>query len=285
MGISDRGHSMKMSTRLVASVLTSMAIAVTPAFAQHRSSGGHAQGEHQAAQRSESHAAPSGGRAVAESRGGAVVRGGSAVVRTGPVAVGRPFYYTRTAPIRFYRPYYAFRPHFNLGFGLFVGYPIAYSAAFYSPYYYAPYYDPYYYGSPYPYYPYGYPAPGYPPPPAYPPSGYPPAYPPSPNTPSSPDPNYSPSGSGNYPPSGSGNIDVQSDTGGLSFEVTPSNAQIYIDGTYMGTVSQFTPQSQPLGVKSGHHQLEIRADGYRTMTVDADVIAGQVLPFQGQMER
>jgi hypothetical protein len=38
-------------------------------------------------------------------------------------------------------------------------------------------------------------------------------------------------------------------------------------------------------VKAGHHKLEIRADGYRTMTVDADVIAGQVLPFQGEMER
>jgi len=281
MGISDRGHSMKMSTRLVATVLASIAVAVTPAFAQHRSSGGRSQGEHQAAQRSESRAASSGGHAApAETRGGAVVRG--PVGRTGAVAVGRPFYYARTAPIRFYRPYYAFRPRFNVGFGLFVGYPIAYSAAFYNPYFYGPYYDPYYYGSPYPYYPYGYPAPGYPPAPAYPPSGYPPAYP---NTPSSPDPNYSPSGSGNYPPSGSGNIDVQTDMGGLSFEVTPSNAQIYIDGNYEGTVGQFTPQSQPLGVKAGHHKLEIRADGYKTMSVDADVISGQVLPFQGEMER
>lgn len=272
---------MKMSTRLVATVLASMAVAVTPAFAQHRSSGGRSQGEHQAAQRSESRAASSGGHAAAaETRGGAVVRG--PVGRTGAVAVGRPFYYARTAPIRFYRPYYAFRPRFNVGFGLFVGYPIAYSAAFYNPYFYGPYYDPYYYGSPYPYYPYGYPAPGYPPAPAYPPSGYPPAYP---NTPSSPDPNYSPSGSGNYPPSGSGNIDVQTDMGGLSFEVTPSNAQIYIDGNYEGTVGQFTPQSQPLGVKAGHHKLEIRADGYKTMSVDADVISGQVLPFQGEMER
>ena len=277
---------MKMSTRLVATVLTSMAIAVTPAFAQHRSSGGHSQSGHEggnARARSESHGAPSGGHGAAEARGGTVVRG--PVGRTGAVAVRRPFYYARTAPIRFYRPYYAFRPHFHLGFGLFVGYPIAYSAAFYNPYFYGPYYDPYYYGSPYPYYPYGYPAPGYPPAPAYPPSAYPPSYPSSPNTPSSPDPNYSPSGSGNYPPSGAGSIDVQTDMGGLSFEVTPSDAQIYIDGTYMGTVGQFTPQSQPLGVKSGHHKLEIRADGYRTMTVDADVIAGQVLPFQGEMER
>src|SRR5262245_59778912 len=30
------------------------------------------------------------------------------------------------APYRFYRPYYAFRPHVSLGFGLFVGYPVAF---------------------------------------------------------------------------------------------------------------------------------------------------------------
>jgi PEGA domain-containing protein len=273
---------MKISTRLVATVLASMAIAVTPAFAQHRGSGGHSksgghQGSGQAAPRSESHDESSGGHAVAQSRG-AVVRG-SAVGRTGPVAVARPYYYARTAPIRFYRPYYAFRPHFNLGLGLFVGYPIAYSAGFYSPYYYAPYYDPYYYGSPYPYYPPGAPTPGYPAPAPYPPGAYPPS-----NAPSSQDPGYSPSGAGSYPP-GAGSIDVQTDMGGLSFEITPSTAQIYIDGTYMGTVGQFTPQSQPLGVKAGHHQIEIRADGFRTMQFDADIIAGQVLPYQGDMER
>src|SRR5262245_9339192 len=32
------------------------------------------------------------------------------------------------APVRFYRPYYAFRPRVSLGFGLWVGFPIAYPA-------------------------------------------------------------------------------------------------------------------------------------------------------------
>ena len=35
--------------------------------------------------------------------------------------------YSRIAPVRFYRPYYAFRPRVSLGFGLWVGYPFAYS--------------------------------------------------------------------------------------------------------------------------------------------------------------
>ena len=51
------------------------------------------------------------------------------------------------APVWFYQPYYAFHPRVSLGFGLWVGFPIAYPAywGYYSPYY------PY----AYPYWPYG----------------------------------------------------------------------------------------------------------------------------------
>ena len=80
-------------------------------------------------------------------------------------------------------------------------------------------------------------------------------------------------------------VDAQRDMGGFSFEVSPSAAQIYVDGQYVGTVGEFTPRSQPLGVQTGHHRVEIRADGYRTMQFDADVVAGQVLPYQGAMQR
>ncbi|HEY3220255.1 MAG TPA: PEGA domain-containing protein, partial [Gemmatimonadales bacterium] len=189
----------------------------------------------------------------------------------------------RVAPVRFYRPYYTFRPRFSLGFGLWAGFPIMY------PYYYG-YYNPYFayprpYPYPYPYPPYGYgypyPAPGYP----YPPPAYPPAYPPSGYPPSG----YPPSG---YPPSANppaGSVGVQGpnqvNTGGVSFEITPSTAEVFVDGQYMGTVGQFTPTSQPLGLTPGRHHVEIRAPGYRTMDFDVDVIAGQVIPYQGALER
>ena len=126
---------MTISTRLVATALASTLVTVTPAFAQHRSSGGRG------------HSASSGGQA----RGGAVVRSGSRPVASGGYGrVAGRAYYARTAPVRFYSPYYAFRPRFNFGFGLWLGYPVAYSAGFYAPYYSYPYYDPYYYGAPYP---------------------------------------------------------------------------------------------------------------------------------------
>jgi hypothetical protein len=166
------------------------------------------------------------------------------------------------APARFYRPYYAFRPHFSLGFGLSLGYPIAYSSAYYYP------YD----------YPYAYPYP-YPDPYAYP-------YAAAPSYPAAP---YS----STYPPVAQNSVGVQqgvpqsaqSNSGGLSFEITPSDAHVIVDGHDLGTVGQFTPTSQPLGLPAGHHRVEIAANGYRTMSSDVEVLAGQVIPFQGVMER
>src|SRR5437588_12322288 len=56
-------------------------------------------------------------------------------------------------------------------------------------------------------------------------------------------------------------------------------------GNLVGTVGRFTSTTQPLGLVAGRHQLEIRAPGYRTMSFDVDIIAGQVIPYEGTFER
>jgi hypothetical protein len=178
----------------------------------------------------------------------------------------------------FYRPYYSFRPRFSLGFGLWAGYPVSY-----------PYYWDYPYGYAYPYpadpYAYGYAAPSYgysvqpyaaDPAPAYPPSSY-PSYPES----GSSAPDYS----AQQPSSVGGERGGQSAPGGVSFEITPDSAAVFVDGTYVGTAGTFGPTMQPLGLITGRHHIEIRASGYRTMTFDADVRAGQVIPYQGTLQK
>jgi hypothetical protein len=77
----------------------------------------------------------------------------------------------------------------------------------------------------------------------------------------------------------------QANTGGVSFEITPSNAEVFVDGQYVGQTGQFTPTSQPLGLPLGRHHIEIRASGYRTIDFDVDIVAGQVIPYQGVLER
>ena len=125
---------------------------------------------------------------------------------------------------------------------------------------------PGFYGYPYGYgyypYPYPYPAPPY----GYPSSGYPPA---------------------NYPAPAPGSVGVQPgqpESGGVSLEITPSTAAVYVDGQYVGSVANFAPTLQPLALTPGRHHLEVRSPGYQTMAFDADVTPGQVIPFQGTMQ-
>jgi hypothetical protein len=173
------------------------------------------------------------------------------------------------APITFYHPYYTFQPHVHVAFGLWVGYPVVYSAP-----YYVPVYAPYAYPYPYPPAPYPYPPAAYPPYPQSVPPSQPPSYPPPAAPPTS------------YPsPSAAGSVAVQANMGGLSFQITPQSADVFIDGGFVGTVGQFTPESQPLGVPAGHHRVEIRSQGFRSIVFDASIVAGQVLPYQGTMDR
>jgi hypothetical protein len=155
------------------------------------------------------------------------------------------FYGPVYRPRPLYRPYYTFRPRISIGFGLWVGYPVTY-----------PYYvRPYPYPSPYPY-PYTYSAP-------YP---YPLGTPPYP-----------------YPPPATS---VAPETlGGLSFEIRPPDADVYIDGQYFGTVSQFSPTEAPLWLAPGRHRVEIQAPGYQVIAFDVDIVPGQVIPYQGDLQR
>jgi hypothetical protein len=261
---------------IFAATLAIVVGAVPQAYAQHRGgSGGHGGGG--TVGRSASRTMSSNRQTVAPrvlssvraapayqsgSRGVVAGRSVSRVVVGGRVAVGPGG--------RFYAPYYAFRPRLRLGFGIFVGFPVSYPYYAYDPYYYP-------YGYAYPYPAYGYPS--YP----YPPSSY-PAYPPS-NYPAYPSTAYP---STNYPSTAPNSVSAQpgsANTGGVSFEITPSTAVVMADGGYVGTVGQFTPTTQPLALAPGRHHLEIRAPGYQTMAFDADIVAGQVIPYQGTLEQ
>jgi hypothetical protein len=204
----------------------------------------------------------------------------------------------------YYRPYYTFRPHFSIGFGIWAGYsvpypvyaaPYPYAYTYPAPYGYPP---PPPYSSGYPAQPYpqqGYPQQGYPqqgyPQQGYPQQGYPQqqSYPSQPY-PSQPYPQQSyPQQS--YPSYGGNSVQVQPRTtasaasGGVSFEIAPSDAVVLVDGRYVGTAEEFGPQMKPLTLGAGRHRIEIRAEGYQSMAFDATVAAGQVIPYRGTLQR
>jgi len=151
-----------------------------------------------------------------------------------------------------------FKPRSNLGFGVVVGYPVIYPYA-------------------YPYDPFS-PTPGYPP--------Y-SAAPPAPNTYSNVD---------SLPPASSVVTAASSvpaaiscgpsaPCGGISFDIAPSTAQVYVDGVFAGLVEDFDGASEPLLLAPGAHYVEIRLAGFRTATFDATITPGEVTPYQGTLER
>lgn len=73
--------------------------------------------------------------------------------------------------------------------------------------------------------------------------------------------------------------------GGLSFEINPATAQVWVDGVLAGVVDDFTVTSTPLLLAPGDHYVELRLAGYRTASFDVTIAAGEVTPYQGTLEQ
>lgn len=71
--------------------------------------------------------------------------------------------------------------------------------------------------------------------------------------------------------------------GGISFEVTPDDAAVSIDGAWVGEARDFSPSHEPLTVTPGRHHIELQADSMPPVAFDVDVIGGEVTPFRGSL--
>ena len=182
-----------------------------------------------------------------------------AVITTPPSVVVPPGMATNAgARLFFAQPYYVFRPRASVGLGLFLGFPVGYP----NPYFYArqyPYPYPYYYYSAPTYYPYPSSVPFYP--------GYTTIVP------------GATAGSSSSPAAAAPNA-----VGGVSFQITPGDAAIFVDGAYVGTANDFSAMRPPLSLAAGRHHFELRAQGYQTMAFDVEVRADWVVPYQGVLQ-
>src|SRR5205085_1377051 len=68
--------------------------------------------------------------------------------------------------------------------------------------------------------------------------------------------------------------------GGVSLEISPSDATVYVGGGYAGVVRDFDGSEHTLTLANGRHRVEISAPGYEPMTIDVDVVPGQIVPYQ-----
>ena len=71
--------------------------------------------------------------------------------------------------------------------------------------------------------------------------------------------------------------------GGVSLELWPGNAEVWVDGTYAGWVEDFDGTMQPLTLMAGTHRIEVYAPGYEPLVLDVLVRAGEVVPYRGSL--
>ena len=75
------------------------------------------------------------------------------------------------------------------------------------------------------------------------------------------------------------------DYGKLRLKVKPREAQVYVDGYFSGVVDQFDGMFQRLTLKAGGHRIEIRAEGFQTLSFEVMIIPYETVTYSGELRR
>ena len=74
-------------------------------------------------------------------------------------------------------------------------------------------------------------------------------------------------------------------TGFLRLKVRPRDAQVYVDGYYVGIVDEFDGIFQRLRLEEGPHQIEIRHPAYLPLELEVLIVTGEKVTFEGELYR
>jgi hypothetical protein len=72
--------------------------------------------------------------------------------------------------------------------------------------------------------------------------------------------------------------------GALKLKVEPQDAEVYVDGYYMGVVDDFNGTFQRMELEAGAHHLEIRAPGFQTITFDVRIEPNETVTYRGDLQ-
>jgi len=73
--------------------------------------------------------------------------------------------------------------------------------------------------------------------------------------------------------------------GDVQFDVTPKDAQVYVDGYYVGIVDDFEGRHQRLSLTPGAHHIELRAQGFEPAEVDVTIQSRQTTTYRAALTR
>jgi hypothetical protein len=92
-------------------------------------------------------------------------------------------------------------------------------------------------------------------------------------------------GGGAYGGGGYGVSQSYKETGSLRLKIDPKDAQVYIDGYYVGIVDSFDGAFQKLGLESGGHRVELKADGFEPAQFEVLITPGETVTYKGDLKR
>ena len=91
------------------------------------------------------------------------------------------------------------------------------------------------------------------------------------------------SGSGYYSSGGYGS--TYRDAGSLRLKIRPREAQVFVDGYFVGVVDSFDGVFQSLKLDGGGHNVEIKAEGFEPLDFEVLITPGETVTYKGEMKR
>jgi hypothetical protein len=73
--------------------------------------------------------------------------------------------------------------------------------------------------------------------------------------------------------------------GSMLLEGVPGNAQVHVDGNYVGLAEEFGPGGRGMSLNAGAHRIELRAPGYELQTFNVMIEPSGILRYRGDMQR
>jgi PEGA domain len=96
-------------------------------------------------------------------------------------------------------------------------------------------------------------------------------------------------GYGGYDPGGgSGGYAVSrgyKESGSLRLKIDPKQAQVYVDGYFVGVVDSFDGAFQKLELDGGGHKIELKSDGFQPLDFEVLITPGETVTYKGEMKR
>lgn len=73
--------------------------------------------------------------------------------------------------------------------------------------------------------------------------------------------------------------------GRLTLETIPEQAQVYVDGFYVGLAEEFGLRGRPLELSAGSHHIELRSPEHETLSFSVMITADDTIRYRGEMRR